>query len=202
MQIYILDSSWAKCAEYLDDKSLNEQIEAIAYALCNVHHKLLINYYGKDKDELWTRIPLNYKNEIEVFSEWASTSIANYRWLVDLLRAHLYECHDRFLYKKLGEGIELKDLISSIRMFYRKYHDDVFLWLAKNEPSLSDIGLFSFPVCIPDKFIVTREVFVWPNGTGIAGPNIIESYRNYFRSEVKDPQYTRREPPKWLEDEL
>lgn len=93
MTIYILDNDPVKCAQSLDDKSLNKMIKDIAQVLCNVHRKIEF-----DKHYMYvTNIPLKPTDWDSKWSQWARECRANYLYLVDLLET----CLGEYSFRKL-----------------------------------------------------------------------------------------------------
>jgi hypothetical protein len=191
--------------EELDDKTLDEQIEAIAQTLCNVHYRIkngaeaTIKYKGR-----CDRIPLELIS-FDEFSEWASECLANYLKLVEMGLACCEEYRLRFsepLLNIYGEEGKVKEH----KLQY------VIEWARENVPELpvridskyniddSCIDLDSridkeittpFPLVMPEEY---KVYFVSENGSKGA-PFIIESYRNYYRAKLyKKKQCKNHEP--------
>jgi hypothetical protein len=184
MNIFILDESPQAIAQALDDRSLNEQIEASAQVLVNVWYKLRntaahANKYA-DIRSLLSQIPQqDINNE---WSEWLKLSPANYGWLMNLFDFLLLEQSYRFC-----------DL-----PFYGKYYDFYRSLLIINPDSRLPFHTF-FPLVVTDEYNLVKATRKISYDIAIADYKklTVESYRNYFRSVVKDPKYTRREPPAW-----
>jgi hypothetical protein len=94
MKIYILDTDTAKCAEMLDDESLNKQIKALAQVLCNVHFSQCT--LSTKRDDKFDSIPLTPKNLNDVFTTWVRECVANYKYLAKLGLACCEEWNYRF----------------------------------------------------------------------------------------------------------
>lgn len=189
MKICILDTDATKCAQALDDKSLDKQIKAIAQVLCSVHHIIVERIeLGLDFGTIY-EIPLPYKKyksfeSIAQYRYWASECIANYEYLVKLANCCLME----YYYRKYPLiFFHVPDEIIYFQHPKHKLHS-VIEWARDNVPDLPYfIGDFEktwhqgdvtpFPLVVPKKY--------WINdGYGNEG-NIIESYCNYYAAKIK-----------------
>jgi hypothetical protein len=93
--IAILDNDPKKCAEMLDDKSLDRMIKDIAQVLCNAHYFLSEGDYKKNYT---APLPLSAPNNkfIWIWSQWARECVANYKYLTELGIECNYEYQERF----------------------------------------------------------------------------------------------------------
>lgn len=170
MTIYILDNDPKKCAEALDDRSLEKMIRSIALALCNVHHAILGCYGHKDIDKIknYPDIPLPYshKKSIERWAKWAG---------------HIEGCKGNYIYlAKLGnyccvEYNTNREILKNIKYYA------IITWLSCNIPNLPFVFGYCgdnrpvFPLVIPKKY--------WEQS--IRPEDIYLSYRNYYKEKLK-----------------
>lgn len=201
--IYILDKNITRCAQALDDKSLDRMIKDIAHVLCNVHRDIEFdNHYM-----YVTNIPLPPKAGYEKWSKWARECKANYLYFVDLLCQCITEYHERINY-----GMK----VSATNNTYKKYFP-ILLWTRSNVPNLDkEINSIEnnhiqlrgfnqnykpFPLFMPKKYIL-YEIIPHPlkSAKGIIGPAaLIESYRNYYKAKItKDAKWTQRAIPNFI----
>src|SRR3954464_3197699 len=97
--IYILDNDPAKCAQMLDDKSLDKMIKDITQALRTVYLDSIIHPLDKGR-ECWNDAVMHLgqgqwvpkeKSNHEKWSIWARECKANYLYLVEMGLACLSE---------------------------------------------------------------------------------------------------------------
>jgi hypothetical protein len=215
--IYIIDSDPTKCAQALDDKSLNVMIRDIAQVLCNVH------YIYEAYDMLYdvSKVPLKVKTKTilaeDQWSQWARECVANYKYLVELGLALCVEFSrrsDRLADSKDGDAdFDIHPLNKTIR------------WARDNVPDLPiPIGSMvidtnnvahtirtPFPLVMPKKYILSipynngKEVMAHiDNGT--TEWDTVSSYRNYYQAKLTIRMakvdnkivWTNREKPQWI----
>lgn len=210
--IYILDEDPKKCASYLDDKSLNQQIKDIAEILC------LVCTWNTTFGQ-YTEIPLNYyKDDVPLkrilipkwmfsWAKWAEECKANYMYLVELLNKCLLEYHLRFV-PKTPYCRESK--------YFMKW-DKIYRWARDNVPDLpiiwtkailpsDDINLgdrTSLPLIMPKKYI--HECFKYAQPQALDRDiMLVKSYRNFYQAKLRQRKrnpkatYTNREKPEWV----
>lgn len=246
--IYLLDENPAENAKMLDDKTLSRQIRGIAQYLCNAHYlKAVFTPLQPNQrlDDLTKDIPLPLKNNNEglsashdSYSKWAYECSVNYNKLVEMGLACFSEYRCRGLinkdeYNSIYEYENIlewtRDNVPDLPIYYGtvnealanpKEHLENYLNENTNEKTTP------FPVCVMDKykvFKIGRDDEGWIE----YDINIIESYRNYYRTKIyekedktklincdlcKDtmphmiaipyelPKWTRRERPKFLNE--
>lgn len=201
MTIYILDKDPIKCAQYLDDNSLDKMIKKIARALCNVHHILNERKELEIDHEKLLSIPLSYTKYKSFESnaqwiEWSRKCKANYLKLVELGSFCCAEINYRFTSFSIH---------SQQTFFWIHKMEKIIEWADNNVPDLKyDSGYFGrnkivFPIGMPKKYI--------------ADIDIIQSYRNFYQSKLKqraikyqkspihtksDIKWTRCKKPSWI----
>lgn len=199
--IYILDNDPAKSAEYLDDRSLDVQIQDIAQVLCNV------DWETSDGGG-----PINWKytKTLDSWTQWAKQCKANYLWLV------------KYLDNSLDERLYRSNL-ESLHKLYNKYRL-IYEWARDNVPDLPEVEdthdpyqikcmlmATPLPLVIPKKYITDCGL---PLKSGWIHPKY-HSYRNYYQAKIlsqinkgdeiiwglKPPKitWTNRQKPDWLE---
>lgn len=209
MTIYLLDYDPIRCAQMLDDVSLDEQIKEIALILDELH------YYLNEK-KLHGHYCATFYNYINTFVLWANECKANYECLVDLLGVYLEE----MLYRSEPEHS---------RTYYNKYQL-IYEWARDNVPDLPiKKGIYlqktvinneiinkqlvekeegtEFPLAVPKKYTTylnnKSEAIVFygqviPSRV-ITKLTITAAYRYYYKAKHKN-KWTKRERPYWLED--
>lgn len=156
MNIYILDHDQKASSKMLCDKHVVKTPSDTCQILCNVHHHLT----PKRIDIPYKPFALNHPIVL-----WVKQSVSNYNWLLKTM----YYQQREYTYR------------------FNKEHKTIptMEWLRDNIPNnMPEIGLTSFPLNMPDKYITS---------------DIITSYRNYYMNE-KAPilKYTRRQSPTWM----
>lgn len=225
MTIYILDNDPAKCAQMLDDKSLDRMIKDIAQVLCNVHWEV---YYheGIDRYKNKTLPPAKYlqasrNKSINTWAQWAKECAANYHCLVELGLSCIAESHAREIAASIG-----------------RKHRDTLKWARDNVPDLpnrdKEIGCGCpeceenfkncarpLPLVIPKKYVYDNSYAEHISNTKDAREytldSTITSYRNYYKAKIKlkhfgevctcicfkkDMQWTRRALPDFIKEIL
>ena len=173
MNIFVLDYDIEKCAKYHNNshlvKCLSEycQILSTNIYLTTGHiievsnQELFYKSYPKCKH---TILPTHQNHPSTI---WARQSKQNFQWLMNLLD----ELHKEWLYRYNHP----KD---KIHASYYKFLDGYI------EPNLSDIGMTSFALAMPDKY---------------KNKCAVQSYRNYYIGDKQHLlKYKRREFPEWL----
>lgn len=170
MTIYILDNDPKKCAEMLDDRSLNCMIRDIAHVLCNVHWIL----YPENNP------PLKPKMDCD-FSRWARNCVANYKYLLELGQQCCIELNYRM--KGLREN--------QIKL------EKILLWTGNNIPDLQNrdnelecechqcyecFKTFHqpFPLVMPNKYIDNGYKYQQDDMIDC----IIDSYRDCYQAKL------------------
>lgn len=182
----------------LDDTALEQQIEAIAQTLCNVHHliyalPLSALATGKRNDH----IPLAAYDFGNAYAKWGTECLANYKELVDMGLA----CVNEYSYRYSDGFFTDDDFIFKGKV---KEHQltRVIIWARDHVPPLEKHGTKTvfindsprflampqdeptpFPLMMTDEYIVYKGISKFP-GTYTDEVNIIESYRNYYRAEL------------------
>jgi hypothetical protein len=171
--IYILDNDPKKCAEALDDKSLDSMIRDIAQVLCNVHHGTypqLTNIPLKP-----TRDKIHQAIKLTGWGSWARECRANYLWLVELGDSLAVEYQYRFNKRS--------------NKYMKTFH-----WARDNVPDLPLSGcqcyekecpldlyqISSAPLVMPKKY--QRNSLVDSDGDII--PDITKCYRNFYLTKL------------------
>jgi hypothetical protein len=206
MKIYILSNTMQEIAEYLDDRSLDKMIKAIAQVVCNVHNDLINDSFFESskysdhcrdmRDQLRSEIPLEpifaFKTGILQWSQWVRECVANYNHLVKLGLALDKEHEHRFSFK-----------YTEATKHHKLYK--VLLWARDNVPSLPSHchscalcynetpegckhcqKTTEFPLVMPRRYYQNNKISIQP---GIYGfdEEIIEAYRNYYQDQLKKP---------------
>lgn len=194
MTIYILHNDPKKCAEYLDDKSLDKMIKDIAQVLCNVHCDVTKLSEKEFFETYEPNMPLKGKYpKHEKWSQWTRECKANYLYLVELAETCSRELNYRF------EGLTEKQ----IRI------EKILIWAIDNVPDLPKNyilrennfeailkcdyieSITPLPLVTPKKYIaqwmkdndldigrISNTKSGWNNGS-------VQSYRNYFQAKLK-----------------
>lgn len=227
MTIFILDNAPAKCAQALDDKSLDKMIKDIVQVLCNVHwfdyyHEGTEGYVYKNK----LKIPIKYKKlSDDLWTVWARECRANYLYLVELAELCSRELNYRF------EGLTENKIDYEIILLWAKDNvPDIYdphKIVCTNEFTLEHIKgkPTPFPLVIPKKCldIDVKKYSRWNSGLRLNDQ--ISIYRNYYLARLKQifkynkgilwmgllkehgiciecnkhkVRWTRREKPEWL----
>lgn len=190
--IYYLHEDAAECANMLDDKTLDKQIDVIVLTLDKIHHP-----------------HVNIDKKIQQYSVWASECLANYKKLVDMGLA----CCDEYKFR-FSQGItQEQPLVKEHKL------QPVIEFARDNVPDLPihhfDIGTPAevainipftrdeikngkatpYPLCVPEKYyILDIEPRFREETITKCEINIIASYRNYYRAQIDlDAKFTRRE---------
>ena len=206
MTIYILDQDPKKCAQYLDDRSLDNMIGDIAQVLCNVHR--ILNSEECKKHNL----PLNpdHRDFILKCQKWARECEANYLYFVEIGISLIFERNER------------QDWMGNSRDNFFYKNNKIIEWAGENIPDLphsgfyrDEKGLHSVPDNIsthlhtPFPLVMPKKYHFYEFGN--LKPVIIESYRNYYQAKLKQRmdkmfkddlhkiKWTRREKPEWLD---
>lgn len=210
MTIYILDSDPKKCAEYLDDKSLDKMIQDIAQVLCNAYRLRINSYYTNgihvdnfsplEIENKLKEIPLttlsnlkkiNRNKKIIYWSQWASECIANYRYLVELgimcCREYHYRNSEKCDKDKIYNGDDNCGAWHKMRY--------VIDWALDNEPDLPinyddcDIRWLNIyghmsplPLVMPSKYLKDAWKHTKLRALDF---DVIKSYRNYYQAKLK-----------------
>lgn len=196
--------------EELDDKTLDEQIKAIAQTLCNMHH------YFNAKD-----VPLKefdfHKQYQVIWRQYLRECLANYKKLVDMGLA----CCEEWLYRFDPCHITVKESSfpfsnqqakefvygDKIKDIQHKRHE-VITWARDNVPDLPEIihtatkdelvtneklkewldkprRSTSFPLVMPGKFkkLTSYNPDNWNPPEHI--DNVIYAYRKYYKAKLK-----------------
>jgi hypothetical protein len=184
------------------------------------------------KQDLPIEINTSYEKE---WINWVRTCLPNYNALLAYARA----CCDEWIFRfneqatYLHGSIEAQQervvIMQGLTVEKHKYHD-VIEWCSENKPDLprlevvrpgEDINGNLFPIVMPEKYIVYSKCDKKSHFDCASydnhQPDIIESYRNYYRSKFRKRcpkcnglgndchvdvvrKYTRREKPEWLGD--
>lgn len=195
MTIYILDNDPKLCAQYLDDKSLDKMIRDIAQVLCNIHHILINEDWGRQlyEDTSFSRleahndVPLK-ENKICLWAEWARKCEANYLYLLRLGQLLCYEFSKRFNF---------------LASYPQKIHESekIIDWASDNVPDLpnnqnyfnagADIYLVNgvttpFPLVMPKKYAdnLTSKDLEKLRYTFKLQDDFVCCYRNYYRAKL------------------
>lgn len=194
--IYILDTNLAKCAQMLDDKSLDKMIKNIAQILCNVHYRQSVD------SETYINIPLKPgKAEGWEFTckwtKWGSECKANYEYLHKLGWQCLKEKVHRFGCDREWEN-------------YR----NIVLWAQDNVPDLplykkllSNSSHTPFPLVMPKKYQTfyknAHEDFPNQNWHIVAFRDYYkEKLNRYRKGDLKISTWTRQEIPYFIKEIL
>lgn len=203
MAIYILHNDPSKCAEMLDDKSLDLMIKDIAQVLCNTHREGNRRVY----DPFLLTIPLayRYKNKcINSWTQWARECKANYLYLVELAATCLNEASFRSYDAKYLESLKkwftiiiwCNDNVPDLPYKYSSCHSCDY---GDDAPCVCDSVIYNNinytnpPLVMPEKYITDLP---WscdgcgyddlPHDCDVAEEvRIIESYRNYYQAKFK-----------------
>ncbi len=226
--IYILDQDPKKCAEMLDDKSLDKMILDIAQVLCNVHH-IKSSEYCKDGRivsdteyfSIVSKIPLSYKHDkgkitaLLKWTRWARECKANYLGLVELGDNLLVEHEYR---GGAWKGKE-RNVVKAI-FWARDNVPDLPVCGCKiesNDPEIQELMGCGFPTPLPFPLVIPKKSYVYKNNRdtryalALNAIDRIESYRDYYKSNITayirrssgksfaEPViWTNRSKPEWL----
>ena len=181
----------------LDDKTLLQQIKAIAQTLCNVHHSNVLKHHYDEWIGIHSKIPLfyaNFKNSLEL-KEWASTCRANYKQLVEMGLA----CYEEYRYRyRFNDNPDYRH--KELKLL------NIITWARDNIPDLwiklecvkvdfqgqAVVGMEErgtpFPLVMPEKY---KQKWTEIDGelretldSHLPESDIIESYRSYYRSKI------------------
>lgn len=205
-------------AKALVDKDLDKQIKTLAQVLCQIHYQY-IDYNAETLGHaqvLAGQIPIYdrtvFDNRRNEYSDWGYKCLANYMLLVEIG----LECGNEYTYR-FTQDKEVS-AYSALTKWKKHKLQPVIDWARDNVPSLPiEVKEYSdvlkrdcyipmptpFPLCVRKEHIKRDYHPAYPNlhNDDYKSPiNIIESYRNYYRSRFGDkiPAYTRREAPDWL----
>lgn len=186
MNIFILDDSPRKAAEYHCNKHVVKMILECGQMLCAAHWMhLLKNYYDGDISDFkrvrdiqqWLydnthpaeQPPWKLSHMRHPCTLWTNESYSNYHWHWQL-------------------GVEL---CKEYTKRYKKIHKSevVIDWLGKNTPRfMKDKGLTAFPICMREEYKVKD--------------NPVQSYRNYYIHDKV--RFAKWEPhavtPEWFRE--
>jgi hypothetical protein len=187
----------------LDDKTLSQQVKAIAQVLCNAHHRMLRKV---------DNIPLPPKNiEKCNYSLWVNQCLANYKKLVEVGLACCEEYTFRF--SERGQDNKWKDAgwIDFSIPYYKEIKQPklqpVIEWARDNVPDLPHyyapnkgkiccgtnweynlcghtIEETPFPLVMPEEYI-KYECYEHKTCINSKTIDIIESCRNYYRAKLQ-----------------
>lgn len=129
MNIFVLDRSIKKCAEYHADKHVIKMTLEYAQLLCSVHY-----FTGIDTNTIPNIYKLTHKNH--PCAIWARTSQQNYDWLMELA----LEVGDEYTYR------------------YNKVHKSIGVIESLPNPNLPYSGLTEFPKCVADDLKTIPDV--------------------------------------------
>lgn len=161
VNFFYLDKNPKKCAIYYCDKHVNKIFIEICQLLCNVIHNNtnLIPPYKKCKN-----ISLNLAPYL-----WASKSISNYMYLINLAEALLKEY--KFRYQKDNHKSE-----------------KVLIWLKNNIPNF-------FKFKNRTKLIYTKNINIFKNHFK---NDVTCSRYIYVTYKCKNDKWTKRDKPEWF----
>lgn len=134
MNIFFLDLSPDKCAEYHNNKHCVKQLLETAQLLCGVHH--MTN--GSTED-----VPYRLSHKNHPCSIWARENMSNYLWLCEL-------------------GLELCKEYTH-RYEKRHKSQDVIEWCLINKPNLPEHSFTNPPKAMPDEYKVEDVVQSYRN---------------------------------------
>ena len=184
MNIFVLDETPKKSAEYHCDKHVVKMILESGQMMCTSHWlHLLSNYYDGEitdfkrvKDiQAWLfenthpmeQPPWKISHMRHPCTLWTNESYSNYMWHWELA----------------------KELCAEYTKRYHKIHksEAVIDWLGKNTPRLmQDIGKTPHPICMKDEYKLD---------------GVIDSYRNYYiKDKVRFAKWKTKEPEWWPYD--
>lgn len=187
MNIFILDETPQKAAEYHCNKHVVKMILEAGQMLCTAHWVSWLEHLGKSREDF--RLMRDVKQYLKVnvpeqkqppwgithvnhpCSIWTRRSVENYLWHLELMACLLNEYRQR--YKRVHKAQE------------------VFKWLTFNIPlTFPDCGRTPFPICMKDEYKISN--------------NVVECYRNYY---IKDKvRFAKWEPhaktPNWYKEML
>lgn len=181
MNIFVLDSTPLKAAEYHCDKHVLKMIIESGQMLCTAHWLGWLDKLGqnmsdfkkvKDAQEfLYRNVPKRYQPRWKMThanhpcSVWTRESIENYMWHADL---GLYLCREYSIrYEKIHKGFE------------------VHMWLQENmPPGIKDKGLTPFKICMKEEYKISQ--------------NPVECYREYYsKDKVRFAKWKKDNIPHW-----
>lgn len=211
----------------LDDKTLSQQIKAIAQVLCNVHHlywdvtypnqlrnhRSGLNLLDREQSEYCLEkidnIPLTSKGLVDpdAFTNWGLAWQANYLKLVDMLKALLDEHQHRFWVNEWEADEDSEKAMNYFDKYSKVYHfcacNALDLPNGKidencgqcNDDDTGSYGIACdthawgtptpFPLVMPKKYIIYKQLNNETRFNELSGDeNIIESYRNYYRTKL------------------
>jgi hypothetical protein len=244
MTIDILSNDPAECAASLDDNSLGKMISSCAQVLVNAHYESIAKKYDddlrkltKDESSFWKALPMLWAtSDYPKWTAWVYQYLANYNALLAYARACCDEWIFRFneqatyLQGSIDEEQQERVVIMQGLTIKKHKHHDVIDWCESTKPHLpvlevvrpgEDINGNLFPLVMPEKYIVYSKCDKKSHFDCASydnhQPDIIESYRNYYRSKFRKRcpkcnglgndchvdvvrKYTRREKAEWLGD--
>jgi len=216
--IYILDNDLKKIAEALDDKSLNKMIKNIAQVLCNVHHKIGMDWLRTfDTDNKWENtqkfrsIPLTktFLDAPGAWEDWARECKANYLYLGEFGRELIKEFNFRYdipmLKKQECNNFYAIHWVShnvpNLPYYFETEHTKEHWTFIISDGSVKDDIKTPFPLIMPKKYILDGFDPDDFDKEGDGQSLTIQSYRNYYRAnKLKQniQKWTRRQKPDWL----
>ena len=180
MNIFVLDTDPAKCAEYHCDKHLIKMIVEHNQILGSIAHKwrgvtkrseITPEYTWKNfknfprLNELGEPHPYGIGYLNHPCTQWASKSLGNYRWLCTLNAEMCKEYTKRYGKKHAGE--------------------DITSWYATNHPELPMLGVTPFALAMPEI---------------LKGDDPVHAYRLYYAShKVYFAKWKSGEPAWWAQ---
>lgn len=222
MTIYILDKDREQSSRYLDDKSLEKQINSITRILCDVH-------YLEQASDYQGNIPLKFISfcgRDERWHEWVRSDKSNYIWLLEFGKISLSEIRQRWPSNRYNEFRFNK--IVNVIIFLQENMPDLKCFSPDCTYSVTGMKCYEpLPLILPKKYyhFESSKKEIEENSIVITGRlDRLQSYRNYYKAKIKNklkicnkqhplmnkeynditqncfyPSWTNRKRPEWLE---
>ena len=208
--IYILDEDTEKCAQFLDDKSLDKMIKTIAQTLYNVHYFPLaeqnehykISQLIKETGKMYSKRSkaIKYQKTAglmldDKWTQWALQCKANNRYLIRLGIDCCREYHCRYADKcdmelyHCGAWHKMRDVIDwdgvntpNLQYYFETKSTKEYWYFEPSDNSIKESDKTPFPLLMPKKYIpaISQDI-----------PIEIRAYRNYYsfklNKKMNDP---------------
>jgi hypothetical protein len=196
MNLFILSMNPQECAQWMMDvhivKIILEAVQMLSTAkrLLSINTIQSISNISKTKKQMEEekREKKRLANELDLpvyrvahmnhpVCIWVRQSRSHYVWTLDLVEA----MHNEWRYR-YGHGPDV---------FHKSYR--VAQYLRENPPPFQEEVMYPFALAMPDEYKVVDE-------TKEGRYDVIESYRNYYRSPMKQAlaSWRKRTAPDWF----
>ena len=181
MNIFVLDTDTKLCAEYHCDKHLSKMITehnqilgSIAYTARGITRKKDITpefvkkvFVGFPRELDGNPHPYGIGYKTHPCTQWAASTLDNYRWLTDLNHKMCEEYTMRYGKKHAGEEINR--------------------WYATNHPELPITGMTPFALAMPD-------ICKTPGDAVLSYRNYYATHKVYFAKwKTQDPPWWKKQ---------